>query len=70
MDIVRIPVQISDGAIVLSGVEDDQVDERAKLERSPDAEVVVHFDYKNATSVKWNVYPRDNSVFSYLDGLA
>jgi hypothetical protein len=39
MDVVRIPVQVGDGAVVLSSIEHDQVDEVADLEVSPDAEL-------------------------------
>lgn len=41
--VVRVPVQVGDGAVVLTRVEHDQVKEIAKAEISPDAQIVVHF---------------------------
>ena len=44
MDVVGVPVQISDGSIVLSGIKHDQIEERSNGEAAPDTEVVVHLD--------------------------
>lgn len=44
MDVVRVPVEISDAAIVLPGIEHDQIKQGADLEVSPDAKVIVHLD--------------------------
>ena len=44
MDVIRVPVEVCDGAVVLPRVEHHEVDERADAERPPDAQVVVHFD--------------------------
>ena len=42
--VVGVPVEVGDGAIVLAGVEHDEVEEGAELEGAPDAQIVVHFD--------------------------
>lgn len=39
MNVVRVPVQVGDGSVVLSSVEHDQVDKIADLKVSPDAEL-------------------------------
>ena len=44
VDIVGVPVQIGDRAIILTSVQHGQVQEIAKLEVSPDPQVVVHLD--------------------------
>ena len=44
MDIVGVPVQVSDTAVVLTGVEHDQIEKVSNGEVTPDTEVVVHLD--------------------------
>ena len=44
MNVIGIPIQISDGAIVLPSVEHDQVEKTADAECSPNSKVIVHFD--------------------------
>lgn len=44
MDIVCVPVQIRDRAVVMPRVEHDEIKERANGEGSPDAKIIVHFD--------------------------
>lgn len=42
MHVVRVPVQVSDTPVVLTGVQHDKIEERANGERAPNPEVVVH----------------------------
>lgn len=44
MDVVGVPVQVRNGAVVLSSVKHDQIKEGAELEVSPDSKIVVHLD--------------------------
>ncbi len=44
MNVMSIPIQICDGAIILSSVKHDEIQQGAELEASPDPKVVVHFD--------------------------
>lgn len=44
MDVVGVPVQVGDRAVVLAGVQHDDIQERSELEAPPDAQVVVHLD--------------------------
>jgi hypothetical protein len=44
VDVVGVPVQVRDGAIVLPGIKHGQVHQLAELEVSPDSEVVIHLD--------------------------
>lgn len=44
MYVFFVPVEISDGAIVLTGIEHDEIDKLANRERTPDAQIVIHFD--------------------------
>lgn len=44
VDVVRVPVQVGDGPVVLPRVEHHQVEQLADAEGAPDAQVVVHLD--------------------------
>jgi len=41
------PIEISDGSVVLSGIEHDKVDKVAEGESAPDSEVVIHCHLTN-----------------------
>lgn len=47
MHIVRVPIQVGDGSIVLTGVKHDQVNQGADGEGSPDTQIVIHFHLSN-----------------------
>ena len=44
VDIVRVPVQISDASIVLTSVENDKVKQCTNGEASPNSQIVVHLN--------------------------
>lgn len=52
MNVVGVPVQISDGTIVLASIKHDQVEQTADAEASPNTEVVVHLDLTNGHPFK------------------
>ena len=59
MDVVGVPIEIGNTAIVLSSVQHDEVQKGAELEASPDAEIVGHLDlpdwHPSETSVLRNM---------------
>jgi hypothetical protein len=44
VDVIGVPVEISNGTIVLTCIQHDQIEKTADAETSPDAKVIVHFD--------------------------
>jgi hypothetical protein len=69
VDVVGVPVQISDPAVVMTSVEHDQVHNIAKGERPPDTQIVVHLDLTEghpfevgADSVHLALIGRDASI--------
>jgi len=65
VDVIGVPVEICDGAVVLAGVEHDQVEQAANAEAAPDTEVVVHFDLTNGHPLKVS---SDSIHLSLVDG--
>lgn len=47
VNVIGVPVKIGDGAVVLTSVEHDQVEQTTNAEASPDTEVVVHLNLTN-----------------------
>jgi hypothetical protein len=52
VDVVGVPVEIGDGAVVLTGIEHDQIEQAADAEASPDTEVIVHLDLTDGHPLK------------------
>lgn len=50
VDVVRVPVEIGDRAVVLTSVKHDEINELANLEGPPDAKIVVHIDLPSRMS--------------------
>jgi hypothetical protein len=44
MDVVGVPVEIGNGAVVLTGIKHDQIKQTSNAEASPDTEVIVHLN--------------------------
>ncbi len=51
-DVVGVPVEIGDRSVVLSCIEDDQIEELAHFEVPPDAQVVVEIDLTDRHPLK------------------
>jgi hypothetical protein len=52
MDVVGVPVEIGNGAVVLTGIKHDQIKQTSNAEASPDTEVIVHFDLTDRHPLK------------------
>ena len=52
MNVVGVPVQISNGTIVLTSIKHDQVKQTANAETSPDTKVIVHLNLTNGHPLK------------------
>jgi hypothetical protein len=70
MDIVCVPIQVRDRSVVLPGIKHDQIGEVAKLERAPDAQVVVHLHLADwhplevgANGIHLPLVDRDATIF-------
>lgn len=44
LHVIRVPVEIGDGAVIRARVQHDQVDQIAQLEAAPDSQVVIKLD--------------------------
>lgn len=42
LNVVVVPAELGDAAIVAAGIEHDQIQELAHLERTPDAQIIIH----------------------------
>jgi hypothetical protein len=51
-DVVVVPIEGRDGAIVVARVEHDEIEELADLKGAPYAEIVVHVDLADASRVR------------------
>jgi hypothetical protein len=52
VDVVGVPVEIGDGAVVLTGIKHDQIEQAADAEASPDTKVIVHLDLTDRHPLK------------------
>lgn len=52
MNVVRVPVEVSDTAIVLAGVEHDKIHEITDLEVTPDSKIVIHLNLSDGHPFK------------------
>lgn len=69
VDVISVPVEIGNGAVVLTGVKHNQVEQAANAEASPDTEVVVHLNLTNghplevgSDSIHLSLVNRDTTV--------
>lgn len=52
MDIISVPVEVGDAAIVLASVEHNEIHKISNLEISPDSKIVIHLNLSNGHPLK------------------
>lgn len=71
MDIVRVPIEIGDRPIVLSGIEHDEIKQRADGEAAPNPQIIVHLHLADRHPLKIGSYgvhlPLINTDATVLD---